>query len=275
MLYTPSSNLSLWGLCSICPLDLSVGWVISISELKCFIRTWGVPLPLATLTSTCPPPTKPKSGVILDSYFPHSTHPIHQHVLWALCSKYTLNMTTSHNLHHFIQPHAIPFLAGVLWQLFYHPASLFVLLESFFYPEARVIISKCKLDHITPLLKVSNGFPSLSESNPIFLPYLQSSAYLFISLLLLSASLLYSYTKFLAAFQAYQVLSCLNTFFLAVPFTYTLPLDLHIACSVTSFTFLHIIFSQWLSMDQSITLYFLTISLSFFQYLSLTSSIPQ
>lgn len=107
----------------------------------------------------------------------------HQHVLWALSSKYTLNMTISHNYHHFTQSKAIPFLDRVCVGVFYFTTLLPLLSpqNQFFYPVARVITSKCKLDHISSLLKLSSGFPSLSESSPIFLPYIQCPTYLSIS----------------------------------------------------------------------------------------------
>lgn len=82
---------------------------------------------------------------------------------------------------HPVQSHSISWQGLCSSFLLYHSASTLVPLESIFYPAARVITSKCKLDHITSLFKLSNGFPSLLESSLIFLPYIQCPTYLSIS----------------------------------------------------------------------------------------------
>lgn len=175
-----------------CPL----GCAISISRSMHPSRTWDGPLPCLLW----PPPLHYQLSPNRVSFrTPVSLIP-HLPVLEALSSKYSLNMTTSYDLHHFIQS---------------------------------------KLPH--------------SKESAIFLPHLplhpSSCCCLFCSY----------HTHLLTVLQTHQDLSHLNNTSLTVSFTCALPLDLHMACSIISCIFLPVTSSEWLSVDQSITLYFLTI----------------
>lgn len=125
-----------------------------------------------------------------------------------------------------------------------------------------MIISKFKLDHITPLLKLCNGFQSLLRVKSNF-PTILTMSYL--SLHLISC---YSQPSFYAVIILYFLLFVKHTKVFPtlthLSFTYILPLNFHMTCSFISFTFLYIIFFEWLLSDQPITLYFFTINVSSF-----------